>query len=193
MSNINDYLQNANLGYSVMAAKDFNKDSLFIKDDKNRLYFDPNDDFVFSNHEKIIGMKGEHQQIPNQDMVKVSEIKLENFDECITDLTETHKIQLEKFKTQITNADKIQITGFADESIPTPDCLIRFPDGNPQIALARARSVATYLMETFGVNALTISASAGIPDYNRTKCPECRKVFITILSQGNRKTWLKYD
>ncbi|MBN1560686.1 OmpA family protein [candidate division KSB1 bacterium] len=184
IENINNYLQNSNLGYAVLAAKDFSEDGLFKPDAANRLIFDTKDDFVFSNHEKIVDLFG--STMPGESGTGY-EIMLDKFAECDATLTESHKNQLNSNREQITGAEKIEIVGFTDESKPTTDCLAVFPKGNPEIALARATSVATYLIQTFGVDAAIISVAEGKADPNEPECPKCRKAMVTIKMSTTEK------
>jgi hypothetical protein len=188
INNIKEYLNDDNLGYAVLAAKDFNKNGLFIKNSDGVLGFDEKDDFVYSNHEKAdkFVKKDDSGDEPEETCIESASgnlIGLDEFEECDTNLTPAHMQHLENYKADFLDAKKIIITGHADKSVPTKECLEKFKEGNPAIAMGRAVSVAHYLQDIIEVNTEIINLAIGEMDPNEPECPTCRKVTIHIISQ----------
>jgi len=184
LRSIEEYLAGSELGYAVLAAKDFNRNGLFeFKEDGSRT-FDPRDDFVYSNHEKAKKFETmPAEPTDNDGLLSDSTLRLDNFQECGTDLSIEHIKLLEENRNLVIGAKEIRIIGYYDASKPTPECTEKFSGGNPEIAKGRALSVARYLQDIIGVDLEKIEIELGEQNPNRPKCPTCRRVDIEIIAE----------
>ena len=149
-----------NIGWSVLVTRDIKNDGIF-KDG----YFDPDDDFVFSNHEKISdylsGSATDMDTVQADSMIGLwnsgkTKLILEDYQECHCTLDSTHQEQLLSVQSDLQNAEQILLKGFADKLDPTRECLEQFPGGNTEIANTRAERVKEFLVSELGIDAAKV-------------------------------------